>query len=64
MFINAIRSGKHWGQGRPIVPIMPWRYYAQMSDEDLKAIFAYLKSLPPIKNEVPELIPPPGAKSE
>ncbi len=64
MFINAIRTGKHWGQGREIAPIMPWRHYAQMSDEDLKAIFAYLKSLPPIKNEVPELIPPPGAKTE
>ncbi|MER3474246.1 MAG: diheme cytochrome c-553 [Armatimonadota bacterium] len=64
MFINAIRSGKHWGQGRPIAPIMPWHYYAQMSDDDLKAIFAYLKSLPPIKNEVPELIPPPGAKAQ
>ncbi|MGQ9790134.1 MAG: c-type cytochrome [Armatimonadota bacterium] len=42
MFINTIRSGKHWGQGRPITPIMPWRHYAQMSDEDLRAIFAYL----------------------
>lgn len=64
MFINAMRTGKHWGQGREIAQIMPWRHYAQMSDEDLKAIFAYLKSLPPIKNEVPELIPPPGAKTE
>ncbi|NSW79395.1 MAG: c-type cytochrome [Chthonomonadetes bacterium] len=64
MFINAIRTGKHWGQGRPIAPIMPWHNYAQMTDEDLKAIFAYLKSLPPIKNEVPELIPPPGTKTE
>lgn len=63
MFINAIRSGKHWGQGRPLAPIMPWQSYAQLSDDDLKAIFAFLKSLPPIKNEVPELIPPPGAKS-
>lgn len=64
MFINTIRSGKHWGQGRPIAPIMPWHNYAQMSDEDLKAVFAFLKSLPPIKNEVPELIPPAGAKGQ
>lgn len=64
MFINAMRSGKQWGQGRELAPIMPWQYYAQMTDDDLKAIFAYLKSLPPIKNEVPKLIPPPGAKAE
>lgn len=64
MFINAIRSGKHWGQGRPIAPIMPWHNYAQMSDDDLKAVLAFLKSLPPVKNEVPELIPPAGAKTQ
>ncbi len=64
MFINTMRSGKHWGQGRPIARIMPWHNYAQMSDEDLKAIFAFLKSLPPIKNEVPEWIPPAGAKGQ
>jgi hypothetical protein len=37
---------------------MPWPMYAQMSDEDLGAIFAYLQSLPPIDNRVPAPLPP------
>jgi mono/diheme cytochrome c family protein len=32
--------------------IMPWAMYAGMDSTDLKAIYAYLKSLDPIKNEV------------
>jgi hypothetical protein len=32
---------------------MPWQELAKMSDDDLKAMFAYLKSLPPIENKVP-----------
>lgn len=32
--------------------IMPWTMYAGMKEEDLKAIFAYLKTIAPIKNEV------------
>jgi hypothetical protein len=38
--------------------MMPWGYYSKMKEEDLKAIFAYLKSLPPIKNEVEKFTPP------
>jgi mono/diheme cytochrome c family protein len=53
-FINAIRNGKHLGTGRPILPPMPWQNYARMTDEDLGAIFAYLKSLPPVRNQVPQ----------
>jgi hypothetical protein len=37
---------------------MPWQFIGQMTDEDLKAVFAYLKTLPPIKNQVPQPIPP------
>ncbi|MFN3693591.1 MAG: c-type cytochrome [Ignavibacterium sp.] len=58
MFINALRSGKHLGAGRPIMPPMPWELVGKHSDEDLKAMFAYLKSLKPIKNKVPDYIPP------
>ena len=32
---------------------MPWPLVRQMTDEDLKAIFAYLRSIPAIHNEVP-----------
>ncbi len=61
-FIEAMRTGKHMGKGRPIFPPMPWQNLAAMTDEDLKAVFAFLKSIPPIKNAVPEpkLNPPPG----
>ncbi|MBD3163343.1 MAG: c-type cytochrome [Candidatus Eisenbacteria bacterium] len=54
MFIEAIRTGAHMGRGRPIMPPMPWKSYGKMTDEDLRAIFAYLQSIPPIKNDVPE----------
>jgi hypothetical protein len=58
MFVNALRSGKHQGAGRPILPPMPWNWYRNMTDEDLKAVFEYLQSLPAIKNPVPEPLPP------
>ncbi len=54
MFINALRTGKHLGTGRPILPPMPWEMIGKHTDEDLKAMFAYLKSIPPIKNKVPD----------
>lgn len=62
-FIQALRTGKHMGQGRPIMPPMPWQGISQYSDDDLRAIFAYLKSIKPVKNAVPApvLAPPPSA---
>ena len=58
MFIKAMRSGKHMGTSRVILPPMPWPWYAKMRDDELKAIFAYLKSIPPIRNHVPDPTPP------
>ena len=60
MFISAMRTGKHMGSGRPILPPMPWPASASLNDEDLKAIFAYLRSLPPINNSVPAPLNPAG----
>lgn len=59
-FIGALRKGKHLGQdgGRPILPPMPWYFVGQSTDDDLKAIFAYLKSLKPVANQVPPPTPP------
>jgi len=54
MFINALRTGKHLGAGRPILPPMPWEMIGKHTDEDLQAMFAYLKSIPPVKNKVPD----------
>jgi hypothetical protein len=58
MFIQALRTGKHMGEGRDILPPMPWFNFARLDDNDLKTIFAHLRSLPPIKNAVPDPLPP------
>jgi mono/diheme cytochrome c family protein len=61
-FVRALRTGLHRGRsGRPILPPMPWQAAAAHSDEDLKAIFAYLRSLPPVHNRVPDPEVPPQA---
>jgi mono/diheme cytochrome c family protein len=57
MFINAMRKGQHLGAGRPILPPMPWQGLGKLPEEELRAMFAYLKSLPPVKNKVPDPIP-------
>jgi hypothetical protein len=64
MFLNAMKQGKHMGTARPILPPMPWMYYGQLPEDDLKAMFAYLKSLPPIANRVPVPLGPDGKPIE
>ena len=46
MFITTMRTGRHQGKGRPILPPMPYQFIATLNDEDLKAVFAYLQSIP------------------
>ncbi|MFN2458473.1 MAG: cytochrome c [Chitinophagaceae bacterium] len=60
IFVRTLRTGKHLGQetGRPIFPPMPWEIIGKMTDEDLSAIYAYLRSLPPINNRIPDPTPP------
>jgi hypothetical protein len=62
MFVNAIRTGRHMGTARPILPPMPWPVYNNMTDDDLKSVFAYLKSIPAISNRVPDpvIVEPPA----
>ncbi len=59
-FKKALTQGKFKGMdgGRMLLPPMPWFNFTQMPDEDIQAIFAYLKSLPPVSNLVPAPIPP------
>jgi hypothetical protein len=57
-FVQALKTGKHMGVGRPIQPPMPWESYRHLSEADLKAAFAYLKSIPAIRNRVPDYVPP------
>jgi hypothetical protein len=62
MFIKTLREGKFMGVGRPLLPPMPWQVYGMKSDEDLKAIYAYFRSLKPIQNKVPEPTSPDKMK--
>lgn len=50
--IAAIRTGAR-PDGRQLAPVMPWRGFAAITDDDAKAIVAYLKSVPAVKNMVP-----------
>lgn len=55
VFVKTLRTGKHLGAatGRPILPPMPWQGLASLPEEDLRAMYAYFKSLPPVNNKVP-----------
>src|SRR5262245_41373886 len=57
-FIAALRTGRHQGRGRQILPPMPYTMIRQLTDDDLKAVFAYLQSIPAVRNQVPEPLPP------
>jgi mono/diheme cytochrome c family protein len=41
-------------EGEALFPIMPYSYYGQMDEEDIKCIIAYIRTLKPIKNAVPK----------
>lgn len=62
-FVDTIRNGRHMGVGRPLLPPMPAQGYAQMTTEDLEAIFAYLQTIPAVSNRVPAPLPPPVAEA-
>jgi mono/diheme cytochrome c family protein len=57
-FKDTIRTGRHMGRGREVLPPMPIAVYNHFTDADLEAIFAYLQTLPPIRNRVPEPVAP------
>ena len=58
-FIAALSTGKHQGKGRQILPPMPYAVYGQLVDEEIKALWAYLQSLAPVSNRVPQPVDPP-----
>jgi mono/diheme cytochrome c family protein len=58
MFLKAMRTGRHMGTGREILPPMPWQNLAALNDDDLKAIYAYLRTIPAVRNQVPAPISP------
>jgi mono/diheme cytochrome c family protein len=62
-FTDTIRTGRHLGRGREILPPMPIPVYRNFTDEDLAAIFAYLQTVPAVKNKVPAPRPPVPASA-
>jgi mono/diheme cytochrome c family protein len=50
LFLKVIHTGNPGG--RHLNPIMPWGYFKKMTDDDLKAIFAYLKTLKPVRHRI------------
>jgi mono/diheme cytochrome c family protein len=60
-FSDTIRTGRHLGRGREILPPMPIPMYKHFNDADLEAIFAYLQSIPAVRNKVPEPLAPAAA---
>jgi mono/diheme cytochrome c family protein len=57
-FVATIKTGRRQGRGRALLPPMPWGEYAALSEADLKAIYAYLMSIPAVSNKVPDPMSP------
>jgi mono/diheme cytochrome c family protein len=57
-FVQTIRTGRHHGRGRAVLPPMPIPAYRNFSDQELNAIFAFLATIPAVKNRVPDPLPP------
>ena len=57
-FMQTIRTGKRMGRGREVLPPMPVPVYNNLNDADLASVYAYLRTIPAVKNRVPEPLPP------
>jgi hypothetical protein len=57
MFVQSLKTGKAFGGGRQVLPPMPWPAYSSATEDDLKAVFAYLKTVPAIPNRAPDSVP-------
>jgi hypothetical protein len=62
MFIQTMKTGRHEGKGRPLLPPMPYPVVGSLNDEDIKSLFAYLQSLAPVRNRVPQPVDPPESQ--
>lgn len=60
-FSTTMRSGRHLGVGRPILPPMPIPAYKHLSEADMEAMYRYLRSIPAIRNRVPAPLAPAGS---
>lgn len=53
---RAITTGVN-REGEPFFPVMPYPYYGTLDKEDIYSIIAYIRTLPPIKNDVQKSSP-------
>ena len=60
LFLQVMRTG--YVKARKLSSIMPFGEFANLTDDDLKAIFAYLRTLPPVKHRVDNSLPPTYCK--
>jgi hypothetical protein len=60
LFLQVMRSG--YVKARKLSSILPLGEFANLTDDDLKAIFAYLRTLPPVKHRVDNSLPPTYCK--
>jgi mono/diheme cytochrome c family protein len=58
-FLRTLRTGVN-PRGDSLHPFMPWRELRRMNDDDLRAVYAYLRTLPAIRNQVPHRHDPGG----
>jgi hypothetical protein len=63
-FIATMKTGKDRGKGRAVLPPMPVQNLAALNDDDIRSLFAYLQTLKPIKNRVPQPLDPPDTKAQ
>lgn len=66
MFVATMKTGRHQGKGRPVLPPMPVGVIRNLTPSDFTDLFAYLQSLKPVHNRVPAPIDPaeaPGAQT-
>ena len=55
-FIKTLRTGKK-PEGEDLQPPMPWELYKVLSDDDIKSMWAYLQTIPAIRNNVKSAAP-------
>jgi cytochrome c len=60
LFLDVLHTGSV--KARKLSPIMPVMVYKNLSDEDLKAIFAFLRTVKPVKHRVDNSLPPTQCK--
>ena len=53
--VRAVREGVR-PDGRVLAPVMPWQAYSALTDADARALARYLRSLPPVRHEVPRMV--------